>query len=498
MNYNNKNLTPPIKPEKFKYKEVRRLKVDLFNLKLCILFPIISLCSYGLCRLLMNCGVNSGILGFIFLPLIGLGFFSIVFIFLIFSIEKETIQVNKSKKLLQKEQQRYDKELKEYQVYCDSYFKSINNNTEESKKAEVPIITKEEPQKRLQKHLDRVDRVSKIHYQIERQKLEEEERKLKEEDVRKKIENLKKQEEEKQEKESKEFELFWKLIESDKPYYETITKSIAKDDSQPFYVYQHIQSLSRDYQVWNELGNGVNILTTQQQLSQYIFSYGRMHRAKLNQAFATLIPKHFNHIGSTANIIDYGCGQGLGTVALIDFLNASGTACDYTKTILIEPSIVALKRAATHVVVSLDTLTFKANTYQQVFPISKKISEIAETDLQTWDDAIKFHIFSNILDIDEFNLNTLYNKIIKTQKGTNYFICVSPNFYSDGSSIRNQRLRDFMALFNAVPISHRFSNIGTWTRYEIVFMVNLGTVKDNKNLNSHNNLNEDYLDDLPF
>ena len=292
------------------------------------------------------------------------------------------------------------------------------------------------------------------------------------------------------------FDEFWKFIKPDNDYYEIITNSVQNDKTQPFSVYTLIQKLSRDYQVWNELGNGVNILTSKEQLSQYIFSYGKMHKAKLNQAFETFIPKHFKSKGDFANIIDYGCGQGLGTVALIDFLDATGNSCDYSKTILIEPSIVALQRASTHVVVSLDTLTFKGNCYQQVFPISKKISEIVESDLQTDYNAVKFHIFSNILDIDDFDLKTLSNKIISTQKGVNYFICISPNFYSDGTNIRNQRLRTFLSYFNVEPISHRFTNIGTWTRYEIVFKVDFAKFKLNKSVSLQYSNSE--IDDLPF
>lgn len=309
-----------------------------------------------------------------------------------------------------------------------------------------------------------------------------------------KLELQKQNELKKQEAEKQLFDEFWQFVKPDNDYYQIISNRIQNDNTQPFSVYTHIQTLSRNYQVWNELGNGVNILTSKEQLSQYIFSYGKMHRAKLNQAFETFIPNHFKSKGNFANIIDYGCGQGLGTVALIDYLNASSNACDYSKIILIEPSIVALQRASTHVVVSLDTLTFKGNSYQQIFPISKKISDITENDLNTNDTAVKFHIFSNILDITDFDLKILYNKIVNTQKGINYFICVSPNFYTDGTNMRNQRLRTFLSFFNVEPISHRFTNIGTWTRYEIVFMVNLDKHIVNKNLNLHN----EYIDDLPF
>ena len=49
------------------------------------------------------------------------------------------------------------------------------------------------------------------------------------------------------------------------------------------------------------------------------------------------------------NIIDWGCGQGIGTISLLDDLNNEGVNLNISKAILIEPSIVALKRASLHV-----------------------------------------------------------------------------------------------------------------------------------------------------
>ena len=126
------------------------------------------------------------------------------------------------------------------------------------------------------------------------------------------------------------------------------------------------------------------------------------------------------------------------------------------------------------------------------------MSGITEADLATYEGSVKFHIFSNILDISDFDLQSLCRKIASTQKGINYFVCVSPNFYSDGSHFRNQRLRDFLSFFNVNPISHRITNIGTWTRYEIVFKVEFRNTTTNNNLNLRMPVNNNFDDDLPF
>ncbi len=45
-------------------------------------------------------------------------------------------------------------------------------------------------------------------------------------------------------------------------------------------------------------------------------------------------------------------------------------------------------------------------------------------------DTVKLHIFSNILDVAQVDLNSLAVLLKNSQKGANYFICVSPNFSS--------------------------------------------------------------------
>ena len=174
--------------------------------------------------------------------------------------------------------------------------------------------------------------------------------------------------------EQRQQQLFLQFCERNTEYCNQLSNAIRLDNTEPFAIYPNIQKISRDHQVWDELGNGVNILSTPQQLSQYIFSYGKMHRAKLNQAFETCISAtHFTPNGQGINIIDYGCGQGLGTVALIDYLHTkTNFHCTFGKITLIEPSTIALKRAALHVNTSLETLgRTPINTFQQIFPIDK-------------------------------------------------------------------------------------------------------------------------------
>ena len=56
----------------------------------------------------------------------------------------------------------------------------------------------------------------------------------------------------------------------------------------------------------------------------------------------------------------------------------------------------------------------------------------------------EFHLFSNILDIDEFSLTNLLKLIEFNFSGDNYFICVSPYI----NDIRTSRLDAFVKYFS--------------------------------------------------
>ena len=219
----------------------------------------------------------------------------------------------------------------------------------------------------------------------------------------------------------------------------------------------------------SQISRGELILQTDEQLKYYNFSFGLMHQAKLKAAFETCICNNFYlPNGENIEIIDYGCGQGIGTIAFLDFLaENTNFGCSISKIKIIEPSSVALKRAALNCRYALKSKQQNA----PVEAINKKIEQLSEHELSTSNDNIKFHIFSNILDVEDFNISRLYTKIVSTQKSKNYFICVSPSI----NSSRNERLNEFCNHFSRkhkhTLISERDSNIDKYTRYEKVFLV---------------------------
>ena len=97
---------------------------------------------------------------------------------------------------------------------------------------------------------------------------------------------------------------------------------------------------------WDYVNHGVDLLTTEEQLSAYIAAYGEMHHVKCKAAFQNF---DFESIATNFEIIDWGCGQGVGSFTFIDMLKDRGKLHLLRKITLIEPSSAAINRAMTNI-----------------------------------------------------------------------------------------------------------------------------------------------------
>lgn len=187
-----------------------------------------------------------------------------------------------------------------------------------------------------------------------------------------------------------------------------------------------------------ELAHGTKILSNEAECNRYLALYGGHHYHKLYAAYDST--KFKNMEGQTIEIIDWGCGQALATCVLFDYLlEKSILNIDMSSITLIEPSIVALNCGR--------------NFIRQIFPnypsidsllrmINKSIDDLTPTDLASDPDSIKVHLFSNIIDVEGFDLKQLYQLMVNSFHGLNHVICTSPYNY------RRQRLEDFHSLFS--------------------------------------------------
>jgi hypothetical protein len=218
--------------------------------------------------------------------------------------------------------------------------------------------------------------------------------------------------------------------------------------------------------IHRDILRGVKVLDKESELYGYLYFYGKMHNQKLVDALSCL-PLNFE--AENIEVIDWGCGQGIGSVAFFDFFSVNLDRTVIQSVTLIEPSEIALKRASLHVK--------KMDGHVKISTIRSDFDSLDSNDLKSDGQSVKFHIFSNVLDVDLFSLSELLKTIETSFSGTNYFICVSP-FIND---MRTARIDAFMNFFSRYPSLKILQNINNrkgewmngWSRVARVFCVTI-------------------------
>ena len=211
----------------------------------------------------------------------------------------------------------------------------------------------------------------------------------------------------------------------------------------------HLPKSERD-RLWSELSRGVALLNTHEHLCQYLWSFGNMHQAKLIDAFQQLPPEIFK---KGFEIIDWGCGQGLGTINLFDFIANNGIANNVKKVTLIEPSKEALDRAFKHT-----NCYLKNQNY--ITTINDFFENISENQLKSNLGIPVIHIFSNILDVAQIDLKHLAKLVDQSVLSDNYIVSVGP------LNATNRRIDAFYNYFDTPIIyeqENRYFKEKSWT-----------------------------------
>lgn len=185
----------------------------------------------------------------------------------------------------------------------------------------------------------------------------------------------------------------------------------------------------RVQQVKTEINNGEGKLDTDDQLMYYIHALRNMHIAKLKCAFDSLdlnkfslINNYFDNENIVFDLFDWGAGQAFASSVFVDYLMSKKIVLNLNKFVFIEPSVKAIKRGVTHLNKLIEQTSYNPN----IKIITQKLNDVQVDDIYSLNSNVKIHLFSNILDIDDYDQNQLIDIIKKTQKGINYFICVSP------------------------------------------------------------------------
>lgn len=184
----------------------------------------------------------------------------------------------------------------------------------------------------------------------------------------------------------------------------------------------------------NSLNRGVDVLDSEALLQMYFYSFGDMHAAKLNYAFEHL--QQYIKDAKRVEIIDYGCGQGMASLCYHDYINNVNPSQEVSRVILIEPSELALSRA------SLLCSRFYPNA--EIVTINKGFESLIENDIELSGSIPTIHLFSNILDVESYDIEKLAQLVKTKSVGDNEYVIVSPIQNAN----RMKRLKDFVEILD--------------------------------------------------
>lgn len=202
----------------------------------------------------------------------------------------------------------------------------------------------------------------------------------------------------------------------------------------------HLLKSERD-KLWEKLNRGVELLHSHDLMCQYLWSFGNMHEAKIRDAVKYLPKKIFE---GEFEIIDWGCGQGIGTICLLDHIKDLHMGINVKKITLIEPSEIAIDRARLHV-----NLYIQNNSLIHTYPTY--FTDVHNDYIKSKNGLPVIHIFSNILDVKDIDLKELATKIDNAVVDDNYIISVGP------VNANNKRIDAFYNYYN-VPLIYNYEN----------------------------------------
>jgi superfamily II DNA helicase RecQ len=194
--------------------------------------------------------------------------------------------------------------------------------------------------------------------------------------------------------------------------------------------------------LWRGLDRGKALLDSHLLLCQYLYSYGRMHEAKLVDALSRISSAFWDE---EFEIVDWGCGQGIASLKVFDVLREINKTENVKSVTLIEPAVDALNRARHHVLAAKPTEC-------AVHTANKYFHEIEAPELVSSMSRPRLHLFSNILDVDAIDLKNLASLIDSSSENKDILLAVSPIYSS------SHRVEAFLNYFNPSRIRLLFSH----------------------------------------
>ena len=261
------------------------------------------------------------------------------------------------------------------------------------------------------------------------------------------------------------------------PYAEDIKQCNSIDD---IIDYCH-NALPEEYKgrPWThpELNHGINLLASDVALNCYMSAYGDMHVTKCRAAMMNF---PFNDIQGSIEIVDWGCGQGIGSATIIEVLRQRNLFQWLRKITLIEPSYSAIERAndnirtLTHGTVEIDVknLFLPANDIVE--------GETLNSIGYRYNNII--HVFSNILDVTAIDLG-MVAKMVASAQGNHFVLCIGPQ---NGAAYRIEKFcsvfgeQNYFSQINSVRYARTRRTAHPYTCMTRCFEYNGATIDLNK------------------
>lgn len=184
-----------------------------------------------------------------------------------------------------------------------------------------------------------------------------------------------------------------------------------------------------------EVNHGVSVLKTEDGLNSYLAAYGEAHVAKGFKAVKSLPNTTYSE---PFEVYDWGCGQGVATLCLIEHLKNIGLLHNLKRVTLIEPSGAALARAKFNIECVAPGI--KIICHEKGLPASVELPFecVEKMDVKQFK---VLHLFSNILDIQTVDLKELA-KLISSEGHKHTVVCIGP------ANLREDRINSFCRNFS--------------------------------------------------
>lgn len=261
------------------------------------------------------------------------------------------------------------------------------------------------------------------------------------------------------------------------PYAEDIKQCNSIDD---IIDYCH-NALPEEYKgrPWThpELNHGINLLASDVALNCYMSAYGDMHVTKCRAAMMNF---PFNDIQGSIEIVDWGCGQGIGSATIIEVLRQRNLFQWLRKITLIEPSHSAIERANDNIR-TLTHGTVKIDVKNLFLPANDIVEgETLNSIGYRYNNII--HVFSNILDVTAINLG-IVAKMVASAQGKHFVLCIGPQ---NGAAYRIEKFcsvfgeQNYFSQINSVRYARTRRTAHPYTCMTRCFEYNGATIDLNK------------------